>query len=69
MSGYFFYKLVLFLLFIPVVAGLTYFGKNFLNAKNPIRLFVERHGIYKVAQFLLSVSLVVIGTGLTFFYN
>ncbi len=64
-----YYKLALILLFIPATLGCAYLAKRCLKELNPIRSFIERHGIFKVAQLLAYISLIMLGIAITIVYN
>ena len=69
MVGYVYYKLALILLFIPATFVCAYLAKRLLKESSPIRLFFERHRIFKVANSLLFITLLVLGISLTIIYN
>ena len=69
MQPYFYVKLILIVFFIPVAFGLTWLAKRQLKEENSLRLFIERRGVYKVAQYLLFGIYALGGIVLTVLYS
>lgn len=63
------FKLVLILLFIPVTYGVFWAAKRKLTPTNPLRQFLERHGVVKVAQLSLLAMYTLGGTWLAIRYS
>ena len=69
MQPYFYVKLILIVFFIPATFGLTWLAKRKLKEESSLRLFIERRGVYKVAQYLLFAIYALGGIVFTVLYS
>jgi hypothetical protein len=69
MTPYILAKLLLVFLLIPLVYGLVWVTKRNLRPSNPMREFLERNGVGKIAQYTLVAVYALGGIWLTLMYS
>jgi hypothetical protein len=62
-------KLLLVLVFVPIAYGATWAAQRHLPTNHSVRLFLERHGVKKVARYSLFALYALGGILLTVIYS